>query len=182
MFGLLGVCVSPTGKGLHGQLPATINPVELAEQGARLSGTLPLKSMSRLMQACLGNGGEAQVDLHFGRAEIGNVLEMTGTVGAAVRVACQRCLEPMELELRTETRLLLLRAGEREESLSQEVDALVADRPLSLNQLVEDELLLVMPMIPLHPLARCPAREHVEAPGAVPKAKPLSTLGRLKRT
>ena len=173
--------MSPTGKGPHGQLPVTVNPVELAGQGAHLTGTLPLKAMSRLTQACLEDKGEVHADLYFGRAESGNVLEMTGTVDATVRVACQRCLEPMELELRTETRLLLLRTGEREESLAQEVDALVADRPLLLIQLVEDELLLVMPMIPLHSLDRCPAREHVDSPGGAPKAKPLSTLGRLKR-
>jgi len=172
--------MSPTGKIPQGQLPADIEPILLAEKRAHLIGVLPLKAMPRLAQAGLDGTGEAQVDLHFGHAKIGNVYEMTGRLRATVRVACQRCLEPMALTLETDVRLLLLRPGERPEGLAPEVEALVVDRPLRLSELVEDELLLAMPMIPLHPVEACAAKNFVKS--ATPADKPLSGLNRLKRT
>ncbi len=174
--------MSPTGTGkvALGQLPAAIEPILLAEKGAHLVGALQLKTMPRLAEVSFGNGGEAQVDLHFGHAEIGNVYEMTGRVRATMRVACQRCLEPMDLAIETDVRLLLLRPGERIEGLAPEVEALVVDRPLRLSELVEDELLLVMPMNPMHAAEACPARNFVKPAGSA--GKPLSGLGRLKRT
>lgn len=172
--------MSPTGKIPQGQLPADIEPILLAEKRAHLVGVLPLKTMSRLAEASGDGNGVAEVDLHFGHAEIGNVYEMTGRLSAVVQVACQRCLEPMELALETHVRLLLLRPGERPEGLAPEVEALVVDRPLRLSELVEDELLLAMPMIPLHPAEVCPAKDFVKP--ALSADKPLSGLGRLKRT
>jgi len=168
--------MSPVGNAL----PVQIEPILLAEQGAHLVGSLPLKTMSRLAETSLDRTGDAHVDLRFGRAEVGKVYEITGRLRATVNVACQRCLEPMGLAVEAEVRLLLLRPGERPEGLAPEVEALVVDKSLRLSELVEDELLLAMPMIPMHPAAACPARNFVKS--ATPADKPLSGLGRLKRT
>jgi uncharacterized protein len=191
--------MSPTDRIPQGQLPGSIEPILLAEQGAHLAGTLPIKAMPRLVEAGLDGDDMAQVDLRFGRAEFGDaqggtspgargsavaprgsVYEMTGRVSATVHTACQRCLEPMALTLEAEVRLLLLRAGERADGLAPEVEALVVDRPLRLSALVEDELLLVLPMIPMHPAEACPAKKFVKP--ATSAGKPLSGLSRLKRT
>lgn len=174
--------MSPTEKVSHGQLPAHIDPIQLAEKSAQLAGALPLKGMSRLLQACVDDVGEIRIDLQFGRDEGGGVLELYGSIGAKLHVACQRCLEPMDLTLKTDTRLLLLRAGERVDALAPEAEALTVDGPVSLHALVEDELLLVMPMIPMHPLATCPARGRVATPASPRRSTPLSALGRLKQT
>ena len=174
--------MSPTEKVSHGSLPAHIDPMQLAEQGAQLAGVLPLKGMSRLLPACVDDVGEIQIDLQFGRDEGGNVHELRGKIGATVHVACQRCLEPMDLTLETDTRLLLLRAGERADALAPEAEALTVAGPVSLQALVEDELLLVMPMTPMHPLQACPARERVATPASPRRGTPLAALGRLKRT
>lgn len=171
--------MSPTSKHSRNPLPALIEPILLAEKGAHLVGALPIKGMARLIPSCLDDRGEVRVDLRFGRAESGDVYELTGRLGATLRVACQRCLEPMELTLETDVRLLLVRPGEPGAGLAPEVETLAVDRPLRLSELVEDELLLAMPMIPVHPLDRCPARDLVKPVAAA--AKPLAGLGRLKR-
>lgn len=173
--------MSPTEKVSHGPLPAHIDPMQLAEKGAHLVGALSLKGMSRLRQACLDDDGEVAVDLQFGRDPSSDVSELQGTLRTAVRIACQRCLEPMVLELRTDTRLLLLRSGERVDALAPEAEALTVDRPVSLSELVEDELLLVMPMVPMHPLAVCPAKQRIKMP-ATHTDKLSSALSRRKRT
>ena len=47
--------------------------------------------------------------------------------------------------------------GDDPDLVGPEADTLVVDKPLSLPQLVEDELFLALPMYPAHPEGQCPA-------------------------
>ena len=181
--------MSPSWKESHGHLPATIDPIQLAERGARLTGTLPLKSMPRLAQTCLDGSGDVFVDLSFERGEGEKVLLMRGTLRTSLRVTCQRCLEDMDLDVEASPWLMLMRPGSRRDRLDDEPDILVADKPVSLSALVEDELLLALPMVPTHELSECPAKVYVrkeigggrqEADGE--KKNPFAVLDRLKKT
>jgi uncharacterized protein len=162
-------------------LPTIIDPVLLAEKGSRLSGRLPLKGMPRLAGLCLDATGVVLVELTFERGEGCSERQMHGTLSAAVRVGCQRCLEPMTLELKAEPRLALRRPGEPQDPAEAEV--LVVDKPLALSELVEDELLLVMPMVPLHASNACAARNTGVTTGTGRRAasEPFAKLKRLKR-
>jgi DUF177 domain-containing protein len=181
--------MSPSWKESHGHLPSTIDPIQLAERGARLTGTLPLKSMPRLNQACRDGSGDVLVDLSFERGEGERVFLMRGTLRVSLRVTCQRCLEAMDLQIDASPWLLLLRPESGMDRLDDEADILVVDKPLSLSALVEDELLLAMPMVPTHDLNECPARVYVkkemgagrkEAEGE--KKNPFAALESLKKT
>jgi len=181
--------MSPSWKEVHGHLPATIDPIQLAERGARLTGTLPLKGMSRLTQNCPDDAGDVFIDLAFERGEGEKVLLMRGALRATLHVRCQRCLEGMDLAIEAAPWFILARSEKRQDMLEDEPDILVADKPLSLSGLVEDELLLALPMVPMHELSRCPARAHVAAgvdSGAKPteeaRKSPFSVLSRLKKT
>ncbi|MBI3900193.1 MAG: DUF177 domain-containing protein [Gammaproteobacteria bacterium] len=165
--------------------PSTIDPIQLADQGARLTGELPLKGMQRLIDMCLDDAGSAMIDLQFDRSQGDGVRTMVGRVHARLRMTCQRCLRPFELAVRTEPRLLLLRPREREDLL-ENGDALVVEQSIPLSSLVEDELLLVMPMVPMHAPADCPVTR--KSAGSQPqptedsRPNPFSVLERLKRT
>jgi uncharacterized protein len=161
-------------------LPATIDPVQLAERGAKLAGKLPIKGMTRLTEGEPDGKVEVEVDLEFRRAEGGNVYEMVGRLRTRLHTTCQRCLQPLVLELEAHPRLLLLRAGERADLAGPEADTLVVDKPLPLAQLVEDELILALPMYPVHPEGQCPA---VAPDRKAPDRKnPFSVLKGLKKT
>ena len=176
-------------KEPYGHLPETIDPIHLAERGARLTGTLPLKSMPRLAQSGLEDSGTVMVDLAFERQEGEKVFVMYGTLHVHLRVACQRCLEAMDLELEAAPWLILLKSGERLEQQEGDADILPADKPLSLSGLVEDELLLALPMVPMHAPDRCPVKVRA---ASVARAAPeqagrsgknaFSVLDRLKQT
>lgn len=181
--------MSPSWNASHGQLPATIDLIQLAERGARLTGTLPLKSMPRLAQICDDGSGNVFVDLAFERGEGEEVLLMHGTLRVCLRVTCQRCLRGMDLELEASPWLILLRSSERQDMLEEEPDVLVADKPVSLSALVEDELLLALPMVPRHELSRCPARVHMAGETGIDpsktedgRTKPFSVLSKLMKT
>lgn len=158
-------------------LPVTIDPIQLAERGVSLTGRMPLKAMSRLVEANTDIGSDITVELEFHRIEGGKVCEMTGALQTTLRTTCQRCLQPLDLEIKAEPRLLLVRPGS-EEALP-EVDVLVVDKPLELSQLVEDELILALPMYPVHAEGRCPL---TAAPGKLAgKENPFSVLKGLRK-
>lgn len=176
-------------KESHGHLPGTIDPIQLAERGARLTGTLPLKSMPRLAQGSQEDSGDVMVDLAFERQEGEKVFIMHGALRVHLRVTCQRCLEAMDLELKAAPWLILLKSGERLERQEGDTDILVADKPLSLSGLVEDELLLALPMVPMHAPEQCPVKVRAASVAKADTGRagrgdknPFSVLGKLKKT
>lgn len=176
-------------KESHGHLPGTIDPILLAERGARLTGTLPLKSMPRLAQGSLEGSGDVAVDLAFEREEGEQVFVMHGTLRVALRVTCQRCLEAMDLELKAAPWLILVKSGERLQRREDDADILVADKPLALSEMVEDELLLVLPMVPMHAPDQCPVKVRAASVASTTsdqtgrgRKNPFSVLDRLKKT
>lgn len=160
-------------------LPATVDAIRLADTGTRLAGEIPLKAMPRLRDQCLDDRGEASVDLFFERSADRALRRIRGHISAKVRVACQRCLEPMTLTLEAEPSLLVVKAEEHPELLAEDAELLVAGKPVSLNELVEDELLLAMPMIPMHELSECPASASLQAQQRS-RASPFAVLDKLK--
>jgi uncharacterized protein len=165
---------------------SAIDPIHLADIGARLSGEFSIKGLARLVEMCRNEDGSAQFDLRFERSPGDGLRTMLGAIAAQINVSCQRCMNDMSISLKCRPRLLLLRPGERDDLL-ESGNAFLVDRPIPLGTLIEDELLLAMPMIPMHPLEDCPSRDLVQ-PGARRKsdlsannqANPFSVLTSLK--
>lgn len=162
---------------MSGQLPAQIDPIRLADDGARLYGSLPGSEMSRL-QGLVHPGcwpDPVTVDLQFARVGQG-VRQLHGTIRTQVEMVCGRCLKPLRVEVVAQPLFVLLQAGETE---PQEGESLVVAAAVSLAELVEDELLLAMPMSPGHAEGQCklalPATMG-KAPEAEKRANPFAEL------
>ncbi len=91
------------------------------------------------------------MDLQFERVGQG-VRQARGTIRTQVEMACGRCLKPLKVEVVAQPLFVLLQAGETE---PEEGESLVVTAALSLAELVEDELLLAMPMSPGHAEGQC---------------------------
>ncbi len=151
---------------MSGGLPATIDPIQLAERAEHLAGTLPLDGMARLAESCSDRLGSVRIDLQFEQSGDTRIFAGRGTVDAEIRVPCQRCLEPMALSLTVRPQWLFARPGEgREPPIDEDAEVIEVDRPVVLSELIEDELLLAMPMIPMHRLEECPARHYCATDG-----------------
>jgi uncharacterized protein len=85
----------------------------------------------------------------------------------------------MTLTLEAEPSLLVVRADEHPELLAEDAELLVAGKAVSLTELVEDELLLAMPMIPMHELSECPASASLQAQQRS-RENPFAVLDKLK--
>ncbi len=98
----------------------------------------------------------------------------------SVTLVCQRCLLPFLYEIDSESEIQL--AATEEELVAWDEDegeALLAESPLDLHELLEDELLLALPYAPRHPEGVC-------APGPAgtsheDEAGPFASLAALKR-
>lgn len=168
-----------------GSWSTVIDPIQLADKGARLTGSLPLKGLRRLIETCGGNEqGVVNVDLQFERDPSDGLHSIHGRLEARLASICQRCMERLDLVLTSEPRLVLLRPGEREDLLDA-ADCLIVERALTMGDLIEDELLLEVPMVPLHPAENCGVK--LESAPRTPKKKdparlnPFSVLEKLKR-
>jgi uncharacterized protein len=168
------------------RLPVVVDPLRLAHQAEQLRGRVPLAEMERLAKVVHSAAGEAWADLHFGTDEEGHAY-LAGRVRADVTLICQRCLEPVVLHLDRELRLGLVADLAAADGLPDRYDVLVVDpRPMRLAAIVEDELLLALPIVPMHPRDQCPAGEYVAAgeeaaeADAPARPSPFAALAELK--
>lgn len=141
-------------------LPERCNPGSLASRGERLRGVLPADLLTRFRRAVDDAAGPVRVDLHFQRDDTA-LASISGALEVTVRLTCQRCLEALDLRLDAPVDLLVVRSGGEVEGRERgrEVLAIHGDR-LSLHEMIEDELLLALPMHASHPRGDCapPAR------------------------
>jgi uncharacterized protein len=136
-------------------LPERIQPLRLAERGASMSGSVTTEQMPRLGAMLQGNARQAHLALGFGRDDGGQAY-VSGRIGARLAVICQRCLEPMEIDVEREVNLALVRDDAQAAALDAAYDPLVlGDEPVSLAGLIEDELILAMPNFSRHPPGAC---------------------------
>ena len=159
-----------TGKPLHKPAdPRRLDLRSLARQGAEVDGRLPLAGLQRLAKsvepavegAAEGvtggedvawsargelrpvKGAEAQVWLHL-------------AAQAQVRLVCQRCLTPLTEPLAVARSFLFVPDEEEATRLDEEMndDVLVLPRFFDVLELLEDELILALPIVPRHEV--CP--------------------------
>ncbi len=113
-------------------------------------------------------------------------------IAANLNLCCQRCLEALHCRIGTSATLAIVVGVHDERQLPERYDPLlVSGEPLRPRDLIEDELLLALPQIPMHDPASCPSRrgdvERVPEPepecDRAPRGKsnPFSVLGQLKR-
>lgn len=82
---------------------------------------------------------------------------------ATLPLECQRCLTPADtlLEVDREFRFVPDEATAEAEDEDSEEDLLVLSRAFDLRELIEDELLLALPLVPMH--EACPTAPTVQA-------------------
>lgn len=137
-----------------------VMPWQLAQAGQAVRGQMPLAGLPRLARELPGKQEEAEVELAFGCNEAGRCY-VHGYIKARLELICQRCLEPMKWPLNTQVRLGLTAFESELNNWPEGYEPWVVEREeaASLWNLVEDELLLALPIAPCHPVDNCPAGE-----------------------
>lgn len=144
-------------------LPEFVDPIRLAETRQVLEGRVAVSAMPRLMAALdipPLSTREVDVDLAFSVDGQG-VRRVLGSLRAELDAICQRCLQPMIVPLHVNIALGIVRALDEVEQLPGEYEPLVlasVTEAQSLAAIIEDELLLALPVAPLHEEGQCLVR------------------------
>lgn len=120
-------------------------------------GTLPIAGLSRLRELLAGTEGLVQFELDFGRDNLGtDYLDVRAQ--AQLTLICQRTLEPFVLPVVVESRLGLIKLERDEAGLPPDCEALLVPEDGRLNpaDVIEDELLLALPLVPINPDSSLP--------------------------
>lgn len=172
--------------------PERIDTVKLFARKGSISAVLPLARLQRFTEYLSVQTGQIAVELRFGADEGGQRL-LSGTLDTQVRVTCQRCLQDMELKLHCSLSMLVFDTEEElQDKLQRGLNELPEDRDavtmpeegLDVVALIEDELILSLPMVPMHADAACNkalnALKQDAEPEAVSRPGPFAVLAALK--
>ena len=177
---------------LHDFDPFRLDVTAFAKAAGQLDGVWPLAQFDRLTESAVAEalapdvgevswsargesratrGGETQVWLHL-------------TAATALALECQRCLRPVGAAVQVTRSILFVHGEDTAAQLDTDSDddVLALTRSLDLRELIEDELLLALPLVPRHEACLVP----LQAPAADqvaddPQPKPFAALAGLKR-
>lgn len=144
--------------------PLRLDVAALATEGQTLEGAWPGATLDRLapMQTPPQDDNLQPVAWSVQgerRAVTGGEAELWLHLRASTRawLTCQRCLQPFQVPVEVDRSLRFVRGESQAEALDAESedDVLALPRALDVRELVEDELLLEMPIVPRHDGA-CP--------------------------
>lgn len=172
--------------------PRRLDVKSFAEDGARLSGQEPLRTFERLLAEAQGREPDSLVKWSAA-GDTRNPRHVTPEIwlhlqaGVAMQLTCQRCLAPVEVPVSVQRSFRFVAdestaAAQDDES---EEDVLAMSRSFDLLELVEDELLMEMPLAPHHETCP-PVQMVVEDEGfegsSARHENPFVVLGQLKGT
>lgn len=139
-------------------IPEHVDPFRYADQSLSLSGAVKIADMQRLSANVNGvNPVEdiAEVDLHFGVDEQ-KITYLKGHIETKLTLECQRCMEPFIYEIMSDFVLGIVNTLDEANALPELYEpALAKEGSLALRELIEDEIILNLPIIPRHEPEDC---------------------------
>ncbi len=152
---------------LAGPIPALLDHRKLANQQGIVSGAFPVQQLDRFCEVLADPDGDVSLDLVFSKGERDRTC-VTGRLQASVSLICQTCLQPMKQALSCELTVVIVAREEDLESLEGDQDGILhPEKLIPVAALIEDELMLAVPMIPRHDKDDCPDSEYKLSPSPV---------------
>lgn len=133
------------------------DPVAFATRHERVEGRGVPDELERLGDQLCSSDGSFHYELTGGMTNQGRPELFLRLEGRLVLV-CQRCLGPLPFMLDISTHLILVQDEEALPELEDEesgTDVIVAPDRLSVADLVEEEILLALPLVPIHSEGSC---------------------------
>ena len=161
----------------------TLDPATLGLKPQVFRGTLAPGDLPRLAELVASPEGELRVEVSA-RLDPQRRKVVSCIIKGFAQLTCQSTLEVFRHDIEVRDRLVLVdeeSALPPIEAESEEEDYVVADGPMDVRTLVEDAVILALPMIPRKPGAETPGElaEHPAA-GEPRKESPFAALKRPK--
>jgi len=132
------------------------DPLGFARAAGQHHGQLAVSALPRLQDQLAGNAGELKYRVRGGMDPLSRPqleLEITG----ALHLACAVCVKPLEYALALRTRVLMALPGAvlPDNDDPETPEWIEVGQELNLHELVEDEILLGLPLSVRHPQGQC---------------------------
>ncbi len=163
-------------------LPLTIEPKRLARNSETIAGQYAIHDMQRLGGLLHDQTGQVIFRLEFTHDEKQNIPFIRGEIKAQVNIQCQRCLGGMELKINNPVYLGIV--ADRAESLAlpDGCEPLqIGEESISLQGMIEDELILALPISAMHNANVCKATELINEINNKTGNSPFAALDKLTR-
>lgn len=155
-----------------------IDSLDFAHRGGELSGEVPLAELPRMADLLADSEGKISYKLHgFEGTDRKPQLELT--LEGVCSLRCQRCLNALTYPIKLVSKLRLVSEGDTGDAdiEDDEVDNIPAEKRLDVLALLEEELLLSLPIAPKHALGEC----EIAAEGLSRSNNPFAVLAGLKK-
>ena len=157
-----------------------IDSAEFARKAQHLDGQVAVQRLSRLHDQLASTDGNVHYLLQGGLTARREP-QIECTITGLVQLICQRCLTELAHQFTTHSRLVLVDHESQLPALEEEdeaADYVVADPALDVTSLIEDEILLALPIAPMHDEGKCIDRPADGESGG--KQSPFAALAKLK--
>ena len=165
----------------HGKLPS-IDPARFARDASRLTGVMAPAQLPRVAQELFDETGAIEYRIE-GSVTLKGEPALRVELAIELALACQRCMERLPVKLEVGRTLVLSREVQELESMADEdddVDSIPLVASLDLVDLIDQEVMLSVPVSPRHDDGACETVPGAEQGSTV--ASPFSVLSQLKRT
>ncbi len=162
-----------------------IDSLDFARNGQKISGEVLIAQLPRLLDVLENPRGVLSYKVQ-GVEDKHGIPALDVSITGSCQLRCQRCLNGLDYTIKLDTRLLLRNqasldalndnvAGGEEE----EFDSILADAHLDVLDLLEEEILLSLPIAPKHELGACQATDSENV--REEEQHPFAVLAKLKR-
>jgi uncharacterized protein len=164
------------------RVPEVLDAWKMVTARRQFEGRLPLAALARLEDSLLDTVGDVHFALEFDRDSL-HIPYVELRIDAELPLECQRSMERFLLPVRIVQRLGLIRDEAEEAALPPGYEPLLVpeDGELRTAELVEDELILAVPVVPVKPGSEAVERDwpatQVEQEE---RANPFAALSALK--
>ncbi|RPE81257.1 YceD family protein [Vulcaniibacterium tengchongense] len=167
---------------MSANLPELLDAWRMVAARRGVEGRLPLSALTRLRESLVDTEGEVRFALDFDRDAL-QVPYVELRIETELPLECQRSLERFLLPVKIVQRLGLIRDEAEEASLPPGYEPLLVpeDGQLRAADLVEDELILAVPVVPVAPGSQAVEREWKADQAEAGRAHPFAALAQLKK-
>ncbi|WP_392563420.1 23S rRNA accumulation protein YceD [Orbus wheelerorum] len=170
---------------MENRLPLTIDPIKTAQKRLDYIGEFLAKNANRLAASVENVNSNIECALSFGidRQRL-CVIEMDAKV--SVTLMCQRCQQPFELLVHVKNKFSPVKSDAQAEELPECYEPALINEfgEVDMLGLVEDEIILSLPIAPVHDSQHCEVSEADMVFGEIPieddKPNPFAILASLK--
>ena len=134
-----------------------VNTLDFTRKGKHQKFVLTRADLPRLTDEAVIVNGEIEANVYGDREKDGKPF-LDLDISGGMKLTCQRCLDLYDFQINYQSRFIIAKnesqlgeVGEEEEA----INTILAEPELDLLNFIEEELLLALPMMPLHDEGVC---------------------------